>query len=343
MQAKLREQHFFYAFLAAIAVFCAIILWPFFSIGVVSIALAVSFTPINTFIRAKLGGPAWLAALLVVLLFIVVIGIPLFFIGSKVLTESQSIYLSIIEGNGGLGFVDGATAFLKEKIPMLGEFDLRTAVGNGASAVAGTLASAFTATISTAFGIFLILLSLFYFLKDGQIWKKYIVKLSPLSDMHDERILAMLQRAVNGVMRGYVLIAAIQGLLMGFGLWIFGVPNATLWGVFAGIASMVPTIGTALVSIPAIIYLFATGDTGAAIGLAAWSIALVGTVDNVLNPVVVGKQIHVPPVVVLFSVLGGIALLGAPGIIIGPLAVSLLHTLIQIYQEDFTEKEDVAE
>lgn len=334
-QVKLREQHFFYAFLAATAIFCAIIFWPFFAVVVVSIALAVAFSPVHILIHKKLGGPTWLAALLVVLLFIIGIGIPLFFIGSKVLSESQAIYLSITDANGGVGFIDSAAAFLKAKIPMLAEFDLRGALGSGASAVAGTLASAFTATVATAFSVFLILLSLFYFLKDGPEWKKYVVKLSPLSDAHDERILAMLHRAVNGVMRGYVLIAAVQGLLMGFGLWIFGVPNATLWGALAGVASMVPTIGTALVSIPAIIYLFAVGNTGAAVGLIAWALAIVGTVDNVLNPVVVGKRIDVPPVAVLFSVLGGIALLGAPGIIIGPLAVSLLHTLIRIYQEDF--------
>ncbi len=122
---------------------------------------------------------------------------------------------------------------------------------------------------------------------------------------------------------------------LGIGLWIFGVPNPVLWGVLAGIASVIPSIGTAIVAVPAVLFLLATSTTGAAIGLAAWSVVLVGTIDNLLNPIVLGKRVSLPPLIVLFSVLGGIALFGAAGIIIGPLSTSLLYTLLLIYREHF--------
>ena len=109
-----------------------------------------------------------------------------------------------------------------------------------------------------------------------------------------------------------------------------------LWAVLAGIASMVPQIGTAVVSLPAIIFLYFTGMPLNAVGLLIWSIALVGTIDNLLQPVVVGKNIDLPPIAVLFSVLGGVALFGVAGLIVGPLSLSLFLTLMSIYREEYS-------
>jgi len=131
------------------------------------------------------------------------------------------------------------------------------------------------------------------------------------------------------------LIAFIQGILMGIGLAIFHVPNPAIWAVIAGIAAIIPPLGTAVVSVPAVIFLFVTGHIGLAIGFLIWAILIVGTGDNVLKPYIVGKKIDVPSFLILFSVLGGIAFLGPVGILIGPLAVSMLYTLTEIYQNEF--------
>lgn len=335
MQSKLKDKRFFYALLALAAIGSAIIFWPFMTVIIISMALSVVLHPVYEFFKRKLRGISWLASLVTVLLFIIVLGVPLFFIGSRVLTESQSLYLSVADGNGSHGAISSASTFIKAKIPAAANFDLNGLLARASSFLADTFSTILTTTLSTAFALVLALLSLFYFLKDGDYWKARLIRLSPLTDKHDSRILAKLGSAVNGVMLGYIMIALVQGLLMGLGLWLFGVPNAVLWGTLAGIASMIPSIGTALVSGPAIIYLFMTGPVAPAIGLLIWALTLVGGIDNILNPIVVGKRIELPPVMVLFAVLGGIALMGAPGIIIGPLAVSLLHTLIDIYQDDF--------
>ena len=124
---------------------------------------------------------------------------------------------------------------------------------------------------------------------------------------------------------------------MGLGLWIFNVPNGALWGVVAAVTSLLPTFGTAFVSVPAMIFLIALGDTTSAVGLLIWAIVVVGLVDNFLSPILVGSKTHIPPLLILFAVLGGISVLGPVGILVGPLTVSLLYTLISIYRNEFKQ------
>ncbi len=143
--------------------------------------------------------------------------------------------------------------------------------------------------------------------------------------------------AVNSAVIGTLLVAVIQGVLMGFGLWIFNVPNGALWGVVAAVLSFIPTFGTALVSVPAVIFLFMTGDTTSAVGLLVWAVVIVGLVDNFLGPLVVGRKVNIPSILILFSVLGGVSMLGPVGILVGPLTVSLLYSLISIYRHEFNK------
>jgi predicted PurR-regulated permease PerM len=193
----------------------------------------------------------------------------------------------------------------------------------------------FNTTISALASFILVLFSIFYFLKDGERWQKAIIRLSPISDKNDKKILTKLSSSIRGIVKGYLFIGLIQGSLVSIGFVIFHVPNPALWGVAGGIASLLPPFGTALVTVPAIIFLFATGHLLSAVGLLLWSALLVGSVDNFLNPILVGKKIKIPPFLILFSVLGGISLLGPIGILVGPLVISLLDTLVSIYREEF--------
>ncbi len=335
MPAKKRELYFFYILFAIVAVVCLAIFRPFLTVIFLGASLAVVLHPLFLFISKHLtAGITWLAALVTVFIFIILLGLPLFLIGSRVFVESQSLYVSLTEG-GANQYINTITTSLRSVLPHTAVVNLQSKLGDMVSFLSGTIATIFTSTLHTVFSAFLVILALFYFLKDGDRWRKYLIELSPLSDIHDERILVMLARAVNGVMKGYILIALVQGLLMGLGLWIFGVPNAALWGVLSGIASMIPSVGTALVAVPAVAYLYLTGDMVHALGLGVWTLTLVGGIDNFLNPLIVGSNIELPPLLILFAVLGGIALMGAAGIVIGPLAVSLFYTLTCIYKEDF--------
>jgi predicted PurR-regulated permease PerM len=160
--------------------------------------------------------------------------------------------------------------------------------------------------------------------------RKTIVNYSPLADSDDEAVLGKLAKAINSVMRGRVLLAVLQGFLAALGMFIFGVPNAALWGSVAVIAALVPGIGTALVVIPAAAYLFWQAPLGLAIGFLLWGLILVGMVDNMLGPKLLGRGTQVHPLFILLSVLGGISVFGPLGFLLGPLVVSLLFALLEI-------------
>ncbi len=272
-----------------------------------------------------------------IIIFIIVLCVPLFIIGTTVFNQSQNLYAWVSE-HGGL---DNITRVFNRSIQNIfpgGSINLRDSIASVAGNFTNSIGNAFTATLTTIFSLFLVLLTMFYFLKDGINWKQILVHFSPLSDESGNKILTKLNGAVNGIVKGYLLIGLIQGVLMGIGLAIFGVPNAALWGVFAAIASLIPTIGTSLVAIPAILFLLIGGHTGAAIGFGIWAAALVGSIDNFLNPYFVGKKINIHPLLVLFSVLGGLAIMGPIGILIGPLTISFLYALSSVYKAEIKEQ-----
>jgi predicted PurR-regulated permease PerM len=200
--------------------------------------------------------------------------------------------------------------------------------------VSTSIGTIFSTTLSGIFSLLLVILCMFYLLKDGKQWKDMLVSISPLSDDASHAIIVKMTSAVNGIIRGYLLVGVIQGLLVSIGMYIFGVPHAALWGTLAGIASLIPSIGTALVSVPTVIFLLAAGQTGAAIGYGIWAAVLVGSIDNILSPFIVGRSVAIHPLLVLFSVLGGIALMGPVGILIGPLVICFIYTLMSVYKTE---------
>jgi predicted PurR-regulated permease PerM len=135
------------------------------------------------------------------------------------------------------------------------------------------------------------------------------------------------------VWAGTLFIALIQGLLAGVGFWIFGLPQPALWGTLTIITALVPVVGTALIWLPASIYLFSTGVTGMALGLFLWGAILVGSIDNFLRPKLIERYMKVHPFFILISVLGGLSLFGPLGFLLGPLVLSLILALLEIYPE----------
>jgi predicted PurR-regulated permease PerM len=179
---------------------------------------------------------------------------------------------------------------------------------------------------------FLLLLLFFYYLvRDGARLKRKVMVLSPLSDAHELEIIARLSRAISSTVRGSLVLALLQGLVSGIGFTLFGVPNPVLWGSVVVIAAFVPTIGTALVQIPAILYLFASGHPTSALALIAWAAVAVGMLDNLLGPRLMAKGTHLHPLVMMVAVLGGITVFGPMGFLVGPILMALLFALFDIY------------
>ena len=334
METKFIEKYFFLAILFITFIFCFFIFRPFWIVLVLGASLSVVIYPVYKLFK-KIKLPNWLASLLTVFLLTILILGPLFGIGVLVFKQSQNIYHLVLNG----GNIGSSLNLFENKInqilPTSMALDTNGVISNSVSFISNNIAKIFSTTFSTFLSFILILLTVFYLLKDGEDWKKKIILLSPLSEANDEKILTKLSKTINGVLKGYILIALIQGILMWAGLSLFGVPNGAFWGLVGAVATLIPPLGTGVVAIPAVIFLYATGHTLNAIGLLAWSVLIVGLIDNFLNPYIVGKNINIPPFLILFSVLGGIALLGPIGILIGPIAVSMLHTLISIYKNDF--------
>ncbi|OGI95031.1 hypothetical protein A2917_01465 [Candidatus Nomurabacteria bacterium RIFCSPLOWO2_01_FULL_42_17] len=336
MQTKIIEKYFFFGLLLTTFLFAFFIFRPFWIVLVLGISFSIVLYPVYEWFHKK-RLPNWLSALLTVFLFIIVLCGPLFTIGAVVFKQSQDVYHTVTSNESTGAFLNSIEEKVNKILPSGMTFDVEEKTKEFISFVSNNVASIFTATVSAFFSFVLVLLIMFYILKDGAHWRKAIIVLSPLGDKDDEKIINKLAQAVNGIIKGSLFIALIQGVLLGFGLWLFGINNAALWGVVAAITSLIPTLGTSLVSIPAIVFLFATGNTPAAIGLLIWAVVMVGMIDNLLGPLIVGKKIQISSLLILFSVLGGISLLGPVGVLVGPLTISLLYTLISIYTNEFKQ------
>ncbi len=331
------ERYFFFGLLLATLLFTFFIFRPFWIVLTLGICFSIVLYPIYEWFKKRI--PSWVSSLFTVILFTILVCGPLLGIGVIIFNQSQDLYHSVVNNSSSAPFLDSLGNTINNVLPDGINFDIQTKASQFVSYLTNNIANIFSATLSAFFSFVLLLLIMFYFLKDGADWKKTLIALSPLGDTDDEKIINRLSHSVNAVIKGSLLIALIQGLLMGFGLFIFGVPNAALWGVVASICSLLPTIGTALVSIPAIIFLLATGHTTGAVGLTIWSVIAVGTIDNFLSPFIVGGKINIPPLLILFAILGGISFLGPVGIILGPLTISLLYTLISIYRNEYKQSE----
>jgi predicted PurR-regulated permease PerM len=222
-------------------------------------------------------------------------------------------------------------------VPFLSSLDiaavLQTMLERLGSHAGGFVAGAADTILKMAVSI----IALFYLLKDGREFLYGFIQLSPLSDEEDVQIIHKLKAVSYSLIRGTLVIAILQGFMTGIGFVLFGVPNPVLWGSTAAIGALLPMVGTGVVAVPAVVYLIVTGHYAAAIGLAAWSMLIVGLVDNIIGPKLIGSGARIHPLFILLSVLGGLIMFGVAGFLIGPLLFGLLVALWEIYKVKIKE------
>jgi len=176
---------------------------------------------------------------------------------------------------------------------------------------------------------------MFFFLISGPSTIRTAMRYLPLSDVDKQRILDVGLSVSKATLKGTLVIGIVQGTLGGLGLAVAGIPGYAFWGVIMMVLSIIPGIGTALVWVPAVVYLAISGEQTAALGLAIWSAAIVGSVDNVLRPRLVGKSTSMPDLLIMVSTLGGLGLFGALGLVIGPVIAAMFLTAWTIYGQTF--------
>ena len=188
------------------------------------------------------------------------------------------------------------------------------------------------------FGILLFLL--FFLLRDGKDMLNHLKNFSPLGNHQEDRILQRIRDVARSVLLGSFLTALCQGLAGGVGLALCGIPGL-FWGTVMAFASLVPVIGTALIWLPAVGWLVLMGSWKAAIFLAAWSILVVGSIDNFLRPFLMGGKSGLSPFSVFLAVMGGVQLFGLAGILYGPLIIGFAAVMLSIYEEEYRPKQTV--
>jgi predicted PurR-regulated permease PerM len=201
----------------------------------------------------------------------------------------------------------------------------------------GSLSAATQGTASFFLSLFIMLYAMFFYLISGPETIRKAMHFLPLAPADSDRILEVGRSVSLATIRGTIIIGAIQGILGGIALAIAGVPGAAFWGALMAVMSVIPGIGPSIVWGPIVIYLLIKGETLTALLLLAWNGGVVGTIDNILRPMLVGKDTQMPDLLILLSTLGGLTLFGAAGLIIGPVVAGLCITCWTIYGQVFHE------
>lgn len=336
-EAKI-EAYFFTTLFIVVLIVIGILFYPFFGAIAVALVLATLSHPVYAFILHKVHNPA-VAAFLVVLLVTLAILLPAMGLLVLLVDEVRSVTtaLSALHVDAMPTFFEGMKDKLLSIAPFLSIVDL-PAVMQTLFEQVGAHAGEFVAGAADVILKMLVsIIALYYLLKDGRAFLYGFIQLSPLSDEEDVQIIHKLKEVSYSLIRGTLVIAVLQGLMTGLGFLMFGVPNPVLWGALAAVGALLPMVGTGIVAVPAVLYLAVAGHYAAAIGLAAWSMLIVGLVDNVIGPKLIGSGARIHPLFVLLSVLGGLILFGMAGFLIGPLLFGLLIALWEIYKVKIKE------
>lgn len=326
------EQYFFGALFIAVLVLVAAMFYPYLGALVVAVVLGVLVEPIHVRIQKRVQSRS-ISALLASLAVVAVILLPALGIGTLMVDEVRTLssHISSGEADAVAVYLGPLETLLNDFLPEGVVFDIETAVEEGLTWLSHNIGGAFASTASVLMQLFVATITLYYVIKDGHRFAETFVRYSPLGDTNDREILRRLGKVIRYIVRGTLVIAFLQGLLTGIGFWMFGLSNPALWGTVAGITAIVPTLGTGLVTVPAFFYLVLSGNYISAILFGAWGLLVIGLVDNILRPYLIGNSVHIHPLFILISVLGGLAMFGAMGFIIGPLVLGLLVALTDIY------------
>lgn len=339
MDAK-RSEIWFFVILLAIAFFLSwLILSPFMSVLVLAGTLAFLFHPLYRKLLRVFRYES-ITSFVVVVIIAILVFVPLGVFGIKIFGEATSLYATLAS-HGGFDFGVSLTNFLHTsfsnfQIPDI-TLNFNDYFQQGLTLLIQNFGSFFSGVGQILFMAFLSLLGLFYFIKDGERLKNWLLEIIPLPEKYTKEILLEMKAVGSSVVMGTLVVAIVQGILMGLGLFIFNVPNPTFWGALVVPASIIPMVGTWLVMIPAILYLFFTGQAALGIGLLIWSVVLIVLIYNVLLPQLMHQHVHVPPYLILLSVLGGLGLFGPIGLLTGPLVMAFLLSLLRIYPKLITK------
>ncbi len=335
MKRQTFELSFYYILSAVIAVLLFFVFEPFIGSIFLAIVCASVFYPVHKRIEKYVKNKKSIAASLSLIGLVLLILAPLAIIFSLLLEEVVGLY-SLLTTNGAsdiASYVDLVNSWVQRIIPTfdLTAVQISSAIQSVLNWVLQHTTTIFSGVFSLALNVFIFLVALFYFLKDGKDHIDLLVKVSPLPDTYDRTIVEKIGHAFNSVVRGNLITAIIQGLLAGAGFALVGIGAPVLLGFVTIIAALIPSVGTGIVMLPVVLFLVVKGSYISAILLLVWAVVVVGLVDNLLRPILMQKGLNIHPGIILLSVLGGIAFFGPIGLIAGPVLAATGFALLDIY------------
>ncbi|EWC40347.1 AI-2E family transporter [Pseudomonas stutzeri] len=329
------EQKVFLSLLVVVSFAFGWILLPFYGAVFWAVILAIIFAPLQRYLYRRFSQRRNLTALLTLLVCLLVAVLPVILITGMLVQEVATLYKRIESGELDVGrWVAGLRELLPQSVQLqlqrfgFGDLDdMRDRLASGALE-----GSQFLATQAFSFGqgtfqflvsFFVMLYLLFFLIRDGRDLVAKIRKAIPLSDTQKRRLFNKFTRVVRATVKGNIVVAVTQGVLGGIIFAVLGISGALLWGVLMAFLSLLPAVGAGLIWTPVAIYFLMTGAIWQGVILTLYGVLVIGLVDNILRPILVGKDTKMPDYVVLISTLGGLALFGLNGFVIGPLVAAL--------------------
>lgn len=339
------ERRTFLILLVIVSLGFGLILKPFWTAIFWACALAVVFAPLQHRFEQWWGVRPNINALATLLVCMLIVVLPIIFVTKVLVQEGLQLY-QLLES----GAIDPRVILieLREAFPIVDEMliefginpnDIREQVVQLAQTFSRFLARE---TLSIGQNTFSLLVSLglmmylaFFLLRDGATLSRSIVQAIPLGDARIQALIQKFVEVTRATIKGNLVVALVQGALGGIIFSLLGIAAPLLWGVIMAFLSLIPAVGAAIVWFPVAIYLYSTGEWVDATILVAYGAIIIGLADNVLRPILVGRDTKLPDYVVLFSTIGGISLFGIIGFVLGPLIAALFMAVWQIFITDF--------
>lgn len=329
------ETYFFLVVILLVSILSFLVFLPFLPTLILAATFAVVVYPVHKKVLRFCRGKKTLASFITLISLIVLIIVPLFLIAAQVFNETTSAYYHVASKDTTLSLtLDSFQENINTKIEAVFPgvtIDVRNYITSASEWVFKNMGNFFSSTISIGLHLFLGIFALFYFIKDGKKFIDGFQDITPFPREHTDLLIKKLRSSIRSIIGGSIVVAICQGIASGIGYALFGLPNPALWGVVTGLAALVPGLGTSIMLVPAVAYLFITGTLFQGIGLGLWGLLGVGLIDNFLAPKLIGGGLNIHPLIVLFSIIGGLAFFGPEGFLLGPLTLSLLFALFEIY------------
>ena len=315
--------------------FSGAILWGFI--------LSLLFTPCYDWLLSRLRGRRTAAALLTMLVVLLVVIVPMVLIALSLAHEAATLYQRIQSGDINpsvylRGVFDALPAWIVSLLKNFGLADfgalqrrLSALLTQGGQFIAVQTLSVGQITFDLVANLFIALYLAFFLIRDGDAIVQTIQKGIPLAPAHKRALWEQFTTVVRATVKGNLLVAATQGALGGLAFWFVGIGAPVLWAVLMAFLSLLPAVGAGLVWVPVALYLLAQGDLAMALALTAWGVLVIGLVDNLMRPMLVGKDTRMPDYVVLISTLGGMAVMGINGFVAGPTIAAMFIAVWQLY------------